>query len=108
MIYINKVNSIKVVFLSASFLHLIFPDLAAKTAFELFYSKVGQYTSVGNYWNDPTKSDLYLKYSIFLPYVNNEIESSNSTIFKDSLTRLDKMILIGGPDDEVITPWESR
>ncbi|XP_073824824.1 palmitoyl-protein thioesterase 2 [Musca autumnalis] len=90
-----------------SFLHLIFPDLAAKTAYELFYSKVGQHTSVGNYWNDPHKQDLYMKYSAFLPFINNEITSGNSTDFKIALTRLDKLILIGGPNDGVITPWQS-
>ena len=94
--------------MAASFLHLIFPDLAAKTAFELFYSRVGQHTSVGNYWNDPHKQPLYIKYSVFLPLVNNEIQSSNSTDFKSSLTRLDRMVLIGGPNDGVITPWQSR
>uniref|UniRef100_A0A1I8NJL8 palmitoyl-CoA hydrolase n=1 Tax=Musca domestica TaxID=7370 RepID=A0A1I8NJL8_MUSDO len=91
----------------ASFLHLIFPDLAAKTAYELFYSKVGQHTSVGNYWNDPHKQDMYLKFSVFLPYINNEIISGNSTDFKAALTSLDKFILIGGPNDGVITPWQS-
>uniref|UniRef100_A0A1I8PK54 palmitoyl-CoA hydrolase n=1 Tax=Stomoxys calcitrans TaxID=35570 RepID=A0A1I8PK54_STOCA len=90
-----------------SFLHLIFPDLAAKTAYELFYSKIGQHTSVGNYWNDPRKQELYLEYSVFLPYINNEITSSNSTDFKNALTRLDKVVLIGGPNDGVITPWQS-
>lgn len=92
----------------ASFLHLIFPDLAAKTAYELLYSKVGQHTSVGNYWNDPHKQDLYLKFSVFLPYINNEILSVNSTDFKHAFTRLEKLVLIGGPNDGVITPWQSR
>lgn len=86
---------------------MIFPDLAAKTAYELFYSKVGQHTSVGNYWNDPHKQDMYLKFSVFLPYINNEIISGNSTD-KAALTSLDKFILIGGPNDGVITPWQSR
>ncbi|EDV98822.1 lysosomal thioesterase PPT2 homolog [Drosophila grimshawi] len=90
-----------------SFLHLIFPDLAAKTAFELFYSRVGQYTSVGGYWNDPHKQSLYMNYSEFLPLINNEKISSNSTSFKMGMVRLDKVILIGGPDDGVITPWQS-
>lgn len=98
----------KEIVISASFLHLIFPDLAAKTAFELFYSKVGQHTSVGNYWNDPKKQELYYEYSVFLPYINNEIESSNSSDFKAALTKLEKLILIGGPNDGVITPWQSR
>ncbi|XP_017854298.1 lysosomal thioesterase PPT2 homolog [Drosophila busckii] len=90
-----------------SFLHLIFPDLAAKTAFELFYSRVGQHTSVGGYWNDPHKQSLYMKYSEFLPLVNNEKLSSNSTIFKAGMMRLNKLVLIGGPNDGVITPWQS-
>uniref|UniRef100_A0A1B0GBA1 palmitoyl-CoA hydrolase n=1 Tax=Glossina morsitans morsitans TaxID=37546 RepID=A0A1B0GBA1_GLOMM len=92
---------------SANFLHLIFPDLASRTVYELFYSKVGQLTSVANYWNDPREQDLYRRYSVFLPYINNEIQTSNSSIFRTALTRLDKMVLIGGPDDGVITPWQS-
>uniref|UniRef100_U5ES24 palmitoyl-CoA hydrolase n=1 Tax=Corethrella appendiculata TaxID=1370023 RepID=U5ES24_9DIPT len=91
----------------SAFLHLIFPTLVSNTAYELFYTYVGQHTSVGNYWNDPHHQDLYHQYSIFLPYVNNELQSSNSTQFRDSLLKLKKMILIGGPNDGVITPWES-
>lgn len=34
-------------------MHLIFPDLACESAFELFYSRIGQHTSIGNFWNDP-------------------------------------------------------
>lgn len=92
----------------AAFLHLIFPDLAAKTAYNLFYSYVGQHTSVGNYWNDPNQQDLYYNFSSFLPYINNEIKSDNSTRFRENLLKLEQMILIGGPDDGVITPWQSR
>lgn len=94
--------------ISAQFLHLVFPGLALKTAFELFYSKVGQHTSVGNYWNDPHHQSLYYNYSEFLPYINNELISTRSFAFKLGLTKLNKMVLIGGPDDNVITPWQSR
>jgi palmitoyl-protein thioesterase len=80
---------------SAAFLHLIFPTLVAKTAYELFYSHVGQHTSVGNYWNDPQQQELYEKYSKFLPYVNNELTSENSTQFRNSLLKLNKMVLVG-------------
>lgn len=90
-----------------AFLHMIFPDLMEKTAYELFYSHVGQHTSVGNYWNDPHHQKLYYKYSNFLPYVNNELSSTRSDMYKDGLLKLDNMILIGGPDDGVITPWQS-
>lgn len=93
---------------SAEFLHLIFPDLASKTAYTLFYSYVGQHTSVGNYWNDPHKQELYFEFSSFLPYVNNEMRSKNSTRFRENLLKLEQLILVGGPNDGVITPWESR
>ncbi|XP_015610148.1 lysosomal thioesterase PPT2 homolog [Cephus cinctus] len=89
------------------FLHLFFPDLACETAYELFYSSIGQHTSVGNYWNDPHHQKLYYKYSKFLPYVNNEMNSTRAKAYKDGLTKLRKMVLIGGPDDGVITPWQS-
>ncbi|XP_066143607.1 lysosomal thioesterase PPT2 homolog [Euwallacea fornicatus] len=89
------------------FLHLYFPGLALETAFELFYSRVGQHTSVGNYWNDPFHNKLYMEYSQYLPFVNNEIPSNASEQFKTALTKLKTMVLIGGPDDNVITPWQS-
>lgn len=94
-------------FYIAEFLHLIFPSLVAKTAYNLFYSYVGQHTSVGNYWNDPHQQALYQEYSSFLPYVNNEIVTGNSTRFREGLTSLRRMILVGGPHDGVITPWQS-
>ncbi|XP_034178639.1 palmitoyl-protein thioesterase 2 isoform X3 [Osmia lignaria lignaria] len=90
------------------FLHLFFPDLVCETAYELFYSKVGQHTSIGNYWNDPHHQKLYYKYSKFLPYLNNEINMTRkSTDFKEGLTKLKRMVLVGGPEDGVITPWQS-
>ncbi|XP_008543172.1 lysosomal thioesterase PPT2 homolog [Microplitis demolitor] len=89
------------------FLHLFFPGLVCETAYELFYSRVGQHTSVGNYWNDPYHQKLYFEYSKFLPLVNNEEQSGNSSDFKLGLTKLKKLVLIGGPDDGVITPWQS-
>lgn len=90
-----------------AFLHLIFPSLFARNAYELFYSRIGQKTSVGNYWNDPNQRQLYLRYSNFLPYVNNEVLSTNSSQFRDNLLKLEQIVLIGGPDDDVITPWQS-
>jgi palmitoyl-protein thioesterase len=68
----------------------------------------GQLTSVGNYWNDPHHQGLYYNYSAFLPLLNNEIENRKNESFKKGLIKLRKMVLIGGPNDEVITPWQSR
>ncbi|KAL3283370.1 hypothetical protein HHI36_006518 [Cryptolaemus montrouzieri] len=89
------------------FLHLIFPGLVLEEAYELFYSRVGQHTSVGNYWNDPFHQMLYRNFSQYLPFINNELKSTRSAQFKYAITKLNKMVLIGGPDDNVITPWES-
>lgn len=62
---------------------------------------------MGNYWNDPHQQQLYLQYSAFLPYINNEMPTPNSTRFRDNLLRLRRLVLVGGPDDGVITPWQS-
>ncbi|XP_063358687.1 lysosomal thioesterase PPT2 homolog isoform X2 [Cydia amplana] len=91
----------------AGFLHLVFPGLVKESAYELFYSRVGQHTSVGNYWNDPYHQTLYETYSVYLPYINNHIASAKTTDFKTNLLRLKRFVLIGGPDDNVITPWQS-
>ncbi|XP_061706863.1 lysosomal thioesterase PPT2 homolog isoform X2 [Cydia pomonella] len=91
----------------AGFLHLVFPGLVKESAYELFYSRVGQHTSVGNYWNDPYHQTLYETYSVYLPYINNHIASTKTNDFKNNLLRLKRFVLIGGPDDNVITPWQS-
>ncbi|XP_049871804.1 lysosomal thioesterase PPT2 homolog [Pectinophora gossypiella] len=91
----------------AGFLHLVFPGLVKETAYELFYSRVGQHTSVGNYWNDPYHQSLYETYSVYLPYINNHVQSAKSNDFKSNLLRIKRLVLIGGPDDQVITPWQS-
>lgn len=39
--------------------------------------------------------------------MNNEINDFNNSDYKIGLTKLKRMILIGGPNDGVITPWES-
>lgn len=42
-----------------------------------------------------------------MPYINNEIKLFNNSDIKSGITKLERMILIGGPDDGVITPWQS-
>ncbi|XP_050685480.1 lysosomal thioesterase PPT2 homolog isoform X2 [Leptidea sinapis] len=91
----------------AGFLHVVFPGLVKESAYELFYSRVGQHTSVGNYWKDPYHQSLYETYSVYLPFINNHIKSAKSDDFKANLLRLKRLVLIGGPDDNVITPWQS-
>jgi palmitoyl-protein thioesterase len=58
-------------FIPARFLRLFFPDLVCETAYELFYSRLGQHTSVGNYWNDPHHQVSISLYVICLIIVPN-------------------------------------
>lgn len=66
-----------------------------------------QALSVCDYWKDPTKFQEYLDNSESLPYLNNEVKTSSSPRYKRNFENLEKMVLIGGPDDEVIIPWQS-
>lgn len=60
---------------------------------------------------DPHNLKLYRAYSKFLAQVNNETGSDAKSLFehswKTNFMRLKKLVLIGGPDDGVITPWQS-
>lgn len=50
----------------------MFPALTARTAYELFYTRLGQRAlSVANFWYDPRHRDLYLKYNVYLAVIDN-------------------------------------
>lgn len=50
----------------------MFPALTARTAYEVFYTRLGQHAlSVANYWYDPRHRDLYLEYSLYLAVIDN-------------------------------------
>lgn len=50
----------------------MFPALTARTAYEIFYTSLGQHTlSVANYWYDPHHRDLYIEYSVYLAVIDN-------------------------------------
>ncbi|CAL4065018.1 unnamed protein product, partial [Meganyctiphanes norvegica] len=89
------------------FLRLLFPQYIKETAYEVFYSRVGQRVSIANYWNDPHHQELYYKYCNYLPYINNEFVESYNEQYRENFSKLRRLILIGGPDDGVITPWQS-
>ena len=66
-----------------------------------------QAVSICDYWKDPTKYESYLNASESLPYLNNEIHTYSSQRYKQNFESLKRLVLIGGPDDEVIIPWQS-
>lgn len=91
-----------------SFLRLIFHKAVKKTVHRIFYTSPGQRYSVANYWNDPHHQASYIKHSKYLPYIDNVIPEATNESYRTNFLRLNKLVLIGGPDDGVITPWQSR
>ncbi|XP_052788466.1 lysosomal thioesterase PPT2-like [Mya arenaria] len=90
-----------------TYLKYLFPHLLRDEVYKVAYSNFGQNISVGNYWNDPRHQDMYLEWSRFLAVVNNQSVNPLSQDFKSNFLRLNRLVMIGGPDDGVITPWQS-
>lgn len=90
------------------FLKYLFPGVLVPRLYEIFYTGYGQDRfSIANYWKDPQQIPEYLSNSVFLPILNNETAHANSTIYKTNFLKLKQLVHLGGPDDGVITPWQS-
>ncbi|KGL75236.1 Lysosomal thioesterase PPT2, partial [Tinamus guttatus] len=89
------------------YLRWLFPRHMKSNLYRLCYTPLGQDVSVCNYWNDPHHRDLYLNSSDFLAVLNDERLNPNASAWKRNLLRIQNLVLIGGPDDGVITPWQS-
>lgn len=89
------------------YLRSIFPDCMKKTVFRICYNKMGQKVSICDYWNDPHHRSSYLKRNSFLPVLNGETPHRDMEDWRRNFLRVKKLVLIGGPDDGVITPWQS-
>ena len=79
------------------------PNVTLEWLSEFFYSPPGQEFSIGAYWHDPKIEESYKKNCKFLPpltYPTNED-------YKTNFLKLKKLVMIGGPDDKVIEPWQS-
>ncbi|XP_024131612.1 lysosomal thioesterase PPT2 [Oryzias melastigma] len=81
----------------------------ARGSVHLFcYNRIAQnQVSVCNYWNDPHQQFRYLKHNNYLPLLNGEKVHSRTAVWRNNFLRIRKLVLIGGPDDEIITPWQS-
>lgn len=93
-----------------SYLKWLFPETVKEELYKIFYTPFGQKWSIGNYWKDPHEMEKYRIYSNFLAQLNNESVPDESIFkysWKKNFVRLKKLILVGGPDDGVITPWQS-
>ncbi|TNN61851.1 Lysosomal thioesterase PPT2-A [Liparis tanakae] len=89
------------------YLRYLFPHFVKSNLFHFCYTSVGQKISICNYWNDPHHRDLYVNSSDYLSLLNSEKHNPNSTEWKKNFLKIKKLVLIGGPDDGVISPWQS-
>ncbi|XP_029441763.1 lysosomal thioesterase PPT2 isoform X2 [Rhinatrema bivittatum] len=89
------------------YLRYLFPHYMKSNLYRICYTQLGQDFSICNYWNDPHHRDLYLNSSRYLAPLNAERSNPNATDWKKNFLRIRKLVLIGGPDDGVITPWQS-
>ncbi|KAM9384484.1 lysosomal thioesterase PPT2 [Pholidichthys leucotaenia] len=89
------------------YLKYVFPTYLKSNLYHFCYTAVGQRISICNYWNDPHHRDRYVNNSNFLALINSERPNPNSTEWKKNFLKIKKLVLIGGPDDGVITPWQS-
>uniref|UniRef100_F6XIA3 Epidermal growth factor-like protein 8 n=1 Tax=Equus caballus TaxID=9796 RepID=F6XIA3_HORSE len=90
------------------YLKWLFPTSMRSNLYRICYSPWGQGFSICNYWHDPHHDDLYLNASSFLALINGERDHPNATAWRKNFLRVGRLVLIGGPDDGVITPWQSR
>ncbi|XP_035488535.1 lysosomal thioesterase PPT2-A [Scophthalmus maximus] len=89
------------------YLKWVFPDFMKKTVFKMCYRRLGQKLSICGYWNDPHHRSQYLQSNIFLPKLNGDSPHTDLRVWRQNFLRVKKLVLIGGPDDGVITPWQS-
>ncbi|XP_068616460.1 lysosomal thioesterase PPT2-A-like [Brachionichthys hirsutus] len=90
-----------------SYLKWLFPEHAKGAVFRFCYSRLGQKCSICDYWNDPHHRPQYVKYSSFLAVLNGDRPHSYLEAWRANILRIKKLVLIGGPDDGVISPWQS-
>ncbi|XP_065648547.1 lysosomal thioesterase PPT2-A isoform X4 [Hydra vulgaris] len=79
------------------------------------YTVIAQDTfAISNYWKDPREEYLhfYESYASYLPLVENnprckKVIHEEAIERKRNFLKLENLVLIGGPQDEVIKPWQS-
>jgi len=90
-----------------NYLRYFFPQWTRNSLYEIFYyNNMIDRVSVAAYWKDPFHIPLYLEVNNFLATLNNENGTINST-YKANFLKLKNWVMVGGPDDGVITPWQS-
>ena len=66
-----------------------------------------KHISFAGYWRNPTKLEIYLDKSVYLPYLNNEKLHISMEKQKQNIISLSNFVMIWSPNDEIIYPSES-
>ncbi|XP_061075149.1 lysosomal thioesterase PPT2-A-like isoform X1 [Conger conger] len=85
----------------------LFSKFIKRQVHQFCYLPMGQKISICNFWKDPHKIHQYGKSSDYLAVLDSERINPSAAIWKKNFLRIRKLVLIGGPDDGVITPWQS-
>uniref|UniRef100_H2SFF7 palmitoyl-CoA hydrolase n=1 Tax=Takifugu rubripes TaxID=31033 RepID=H2SFF7_TAKRU len=89
------------------YLKRIFPNRLKESVFHLCYNRIGQKISICDYWKDPHHTSSYLRSSSFLAMLDGDRSHKDLEVWRENFLRIKRLVLIGGPDDGVITPWQS-
>jgi palmitoyl-protein thioesterase len=72
------------------------------------YTQFSQkHISFAGYWRNPTKLEIYLDKSVYLPYINNEKLHISMEKQKQNIISLSNFVMIWSPNDEIVYPSES-
>jgi palmitoyl-protein thioesterase len=72
-----------------------------------YFPLVQSHLVQAEYWKDPFNIPSYLKKNVFLPDINNELESKNAT-YKSNLMTLNKFVMVKFEEDSMVQPRESE
>ncbi|KAG7216553.1 hypothetical protein INR49_002040 [Caranx melampygus] len=89
------------------YLKWLIPQCAKRTVYKFCYLGLGQRISVCQYWKDPHHRSQYLQHNNFLVRLDGERSHPDMPEWRKNFLQVKKIVLIGGPDDGVITPWQS-
>jgi len=90
------------------FLQWFFPGITLPNAYKILYTEeVQKKISFANYWRDPKHHNDFLTKNEYLPLINNEVDHPKAAEYKANFLRINNLVLIGGPTDEIITPWQA-
>jgi palmitoyl-protein thioesterase len=71
----------------------------------VYFPTIQDYIAPASYFRDPTQLDTYYKYSIFLPYLNNEVDFNQT--YKDRMVAVNAAMFGMFTEDTVIDPPET-